>query len=180
MTSEQTSAKRPLIYLEQPRRAHAAADAHGDDRTLCAAAPSFDQDMASHARSAHAKGMADRNRAAVDIETFLGNAEPVAAVEHLTGKGFVELPQVDILHVEALARKQLRNGEHRADPHLVRLAAGNRKTPERAERLQPAPFGELRVHQHAGGRAVGKLAGVAGSDKAALAHRRKRSEAFKR
>src|SRR5882672_6918501 len=116
-------ASRPLsqasIYLEQPRRPHAAADAHGDDGALGAAAPSFDQDVAGHARSAHAKRMADRDRAAVNIETFLGEAKAIAAVEHLAGKRFVELPQIDVVDIEALARQQLGNGKHRTDAHLV-------------------------------------------------------------
>src|SRR5467141_3091653 len=86
-----------LVYLEQRRRPHAAADAHGDDGTPDATAPPFDEDVAGHARSAHAKRMADRDRAAVNSETCLGDAEPVAAVEHLAGKRFVELPQIDIV-----------------------------------------------------------------------------------
>src|SRR5258707_11747337 len=171
---------RTLIYLEQPRRAHAAADAHGHDRASGAAAPSFDQDMTGHARTAHAERMADRDRSAVDIETFLWDAEPIAAIEHLAGEGFVKLPQIDVIDIEALARQQLRNGESRADSHLVGLGASDRKAPEGAERLQPTLFGELRVHQHAGGSAVGKLARVAGRDKAAVAHRRQRREAFER
>src|SRR6266478_6347072 len=89
-----------MVYLEQPCRPHAAADAHGDDGALGAAASSFDQDMAGHARSAHAKGMADRDRAAVHIETFLGDAQAIATVEHLARKGFVELPQINIADIE--------------------------------------------------------------------------------
>src|SRR6202040_3383769 len=107
------------IYFEQARCAHAAADAHGHDRALGAAAPSFDQGMAGHARTAHAKGVADGDRSAIDIETFLRDAEPVAAIEHLAGEGFVKLPQIDVVDIEALARQQLRNREYRADAHLV-------------------------------------------------------------
>src|SRR5260370_9745634 len=102
-----------LPYLEQPRRPHAAADAHGDDGALGAAPPSFDQDMAGHARSPHAKGMTDRDRAAVHIEPFLRDAQPVAPVKHLARKRFVELPQIDIADPAALARHPLANCEHR-------------------------------------------------------------------
>ncbi len=38
--------ERHLQHLEQARRAHAAADAHGDDDMLRAAALAFDQRMA--------------------------------------------------------------------------------------------------------------------------------------
>src|SRR5262249_44129668 len=44
------------VDFEQAGGAHAASDAHGDDGVLGAAAAAFDQDMAGHARSAHAEG----------------------------------------------------------------------------------------------------------------------------
>src|SRR5688572_8588667 len=72
-----------LVDLEQSRRAHTAADAHGDDRVLGAAPAALDQDMASHARAAHAERVADRDRAAVHVELVLRDAEPVAAIQHL-------------------------------------------------------------------------------------------------
>src|SRR5262245_1186674 len=66
------------VNLEQSRRAHAAADAHGDDRVLRAAPLAFDQDVAGHARAAHTERMSDRDRAPVHVEPVLRNAEPVA------------------------------------------------------------------------------------------------------
>src|ERR1051326_1089552 len=67
------------INLEQSGGAHAAADAHGDDAVFRAAPLALDQDVAGHPRARHAVGMADRDRAAVDVEGLFGNAEPVAA-----------------------------------------------------------------------------------------------------
>src|SRR5580704_7792553 len=84
-----------LMNLEQSGGAHAAADAHGDDGALGLAPAAFDQDMAGHARAAHAIGMADRDGAPVDVELVGRNAQAVAAVEHLAGERVVELPQVD-------------------------------------------------------------------------------------
>ena len=46
-------------HFEQPRRAHAAADAHRDHDELRAAALAFDERVADEARAAHAVGMAD-------------------------------------------------------------------------------------------------------------------------
>ena len=40
--------------------------------------------------------MADGDRAAVDVQLLGVDAEPVAAVDHLHGEGFVQLPQVDV------------------------------------------------------------------------------------
>src|SRR5438270_13711275 len=83
---------------EQPRRAHAAADAHGDDRMLRAAPLTLDQDVAGHARPAHAERMPDGDRAAIYVEFVHRNAEPVAAVEHLGRERLVQFPQVDVVH----------------------------------------------------------------------------------
>ena len=49
----------------------------------------------------HAVRMADRDRAAVDVQPVVGNAEPVAAVDHLHGERFVQLPQIDVLDLHA-------------------------------------------------------------------------------
>src|SRR5712664_1402604 len=50
-----------LNNLEQTRRAHAAADAHGDDRVLRLAATALDQGVAGETGAGHAVGVADRN-----------------------------------------------------------------------------------------------------------------------
>src|SRR5262245_20479806 len=136
--------------------------------------------MAGHARSTHTEGMADGNRAAIDVEALLRNAEPIAAIEYLAGESFVEFPQVDVVDLKAEALEQLWHGKDRADPHLVGLAAGNRETAEGAERLEPALLGERRAHDDASRGAVRQLAGIAGGDEAALANRRERRKAFQR
>src|SRR5262245_29141709 len=98
-----------LHDLEQAGSAHAAADAHGDDHVLGPAPAAFDQDVAGAARAGHAEGMADRDRAAVDVELLVGNAELVAAVEHLHREGLVQLPEIDVVHIEPKALEQLGN-----------------------------------------------------------------------
>ncbi len=120
--------------------------------------------MAGEPRAGHAEGMADRDRAAVDIVLLGVDAELVARIQALAGEGFVELPEVDVVDLEAMALQQLRHGEDRADAHLVRLAARRRPGDETAERLQAALFGVLGFHQHDSRRAVRELAGVAGGD----------------
>src|SRR5262245_29659563 len=67
------------MNLKEPGGAHAAADAHGDDRALGLAPAPFDQNVAHHARAAHAVGVADRDGAAVDVELVLRNAEAVTS-----------------------------------------------------------------------------------------------------
>src|ERR1700722_6918839 len=63
--------------FEQSGRAHAAADAHGHDDIARAAPLAFDQRVPGHARAAHAIGVADRDRAAVDVKLVIVDAEPV-------------------------------------------------------------------------------------------------------
>src|SRR5262249_12095230 len=85
LTRRAQGARRPLPHagavrmllpaLEQPRRAHAAADAHGDDDVLRLAAAAFDQGVAGAACAGHAVGVADRDRAAVDVQLVVGDAE---------------------------------------------------------------------------------------------------------
>src|SRR5689334_13966160 len=72
--------------LEEARGALAAADAHRDDGVPDAAALAFDQRVAGHPRPAHAVGMPDRDRAAIDVESVVRDAEPVAAIDHLAGE----------------------------------------------------------------------------------------------
>src|SRR5665213_2635663 len=87
-----------VVDLEQAGAALAAADAHGDDRVADVAAPAaFLEDMAGEAGAGHAKGMADGDRAAVDVVLLRIDAEGVAGIEALAGEGFVQFPEVDVL-----------------------------------------------------------------------------------
>ena len=88
----------------------------------------------------------------------------VAAVEDLHGEGLVELPETDVVDLEAVRLEELRHGEDRPDAHLVRIAARDRDAAIDSERRQVALARELRLHQHAGAGAVGQLRGVAGGD----------------
>ena len=134
------------------------------DDVLGAAALALDQGVADHARAAHAVGVADRDRAAVDVERVVRDAELVAAVEHLHRERLVQLPEVDVVDLQAVALQQPRHREDRADAHLVGLAAGDGEAAEDAERLEAALLGELAVHDDAGRGAVGELARIAGGD----------------
>src|SRR2546422_5900658 len=167
-------------HLEKTRRAHAAADAHGDDDVLRAAPLAFDERMAGEARARHTVGVTEGDRAAVDVQPLVRDAEPVAAVDHLHGERLVQFPQTNVFHFQPGAREQSRHGEHRADAHFVRLAAGYREAAENPKRSQVALFGELRVHDDAGGGAVGELARVSGRDGAAFDRRLDLGDALER
>src|SRR6185437_6030366 len=93
---------------------------------LGAAALALDERVSREACAAHTVGVTDRDGAAIDIVLGGIDAEAVAAVERLDGEGLVELPEVDVVDLEAVLLQELRHGEDRADPHLVGLAAGDR------------------------------------------------------
>src|SRR6185437_12231723 len=105
--------------------------------------------------------MSDRDSSAIDVQSIIGNAEPVAAVDDLHREGLVQLPQTDVLHLDAGALQQARNREYRTDSHLFRLATGYSEAAENPQRLDVTFFGKLRIHHHTGTRAVGELTSVA-------------------
>src|SRR6185503_12792212 len=84
---------------------------------------------------------------------------------------FVQLPEIDVPDRRAGALEQLRDGEHRPDAHLARLAAGHREAAEYAERRQALFRCQAIAHHDAGAGAVGELAGVAGGNHAAVDRR---------
>ena len=120
--------------------------------------------MAGAARAGHAIGVADRDRATVDVQQFIRNAELVAAIKHLHGEGFVQFPDADIVHLQAKTLQQFRNCVNRADAHFVGLGSGDGHADIAPQRIEALLFGNLGFHQHAGRRAVGQLAGVTGGD----------------
>src|SRR5215831_8871468 len=107
--------------LEQACRSHAAANAHGDDHVADTASLALDQGMSDHASPAHAVRVADRDGTAVHVQPLVGNPQPVAAVDYLTGKGLIQLPQIDIFHAQAVALEKFRNRKDWPDSHLVRF-----------------------------------------------------------
>ena len=155
-----------LKHLEQARGAHAAADAHRHHNVAHAAPLALDQGVPDHACAGHAVRMADRDRTAVDVEALVGDAEPVAAIEHLHRERLVQFPQTDVVDREAEALQQLRHCKHRSDAHLVGLGARDRHADIAAQRLQDRALRPAGFHHDAGRRAIGELAGVARGDRA--------------
>src|SRR6516162_9708524 len=72
---------RSMDDFEQARRAHAATDAHGHHAVFRLAPPALDQKVAGEPRASHTIGMADRDRAAVDVQLLRIDPELVAAID---------------------------------------------------------------------------------------------------
>src|SRR5215813_2418635 len=121
---------RSMDDFEQAGGAHAATDAHGHHAVFGLAPAALDQEVAGQARSGHTIGMADRDRAAVDVELLRVDAELVAAIDHLHRIGLVELPQIDIVDLQTMPLQEPRDRRNRADAHLVRLDAGGDEAAE--------------------------------------------------
>jgi len=103
--------------------------------------------MAGAARTGHAERMADGYGAAVHVIFFRINAQPIAAVEALAREGFVQFPDIDVVHGQALPFEQLGHGKYRADTHFIRLASGHRPGNKAPQRFQPAPLCLPGLHQ---------------------------------
>src|SRR5436309_11975148 len=154
--------------LEQPGRAHAPADAHGDDPPALLPPAQLVEQRSGHARAGHPVRVPDGDLAAVRVEPLGVDAEAVAAVDDLRGEGLVQLDDVDVLELQARVLEQLRHREDRPDPHLVRLAGGEHAAAEEAERPHAERLGALRGHDERRRGAVRELGGVAGGHRTAL------------
>src|SRR5213595_2342996 len=154
--------------LEQPGRAHAAADAHGDDAPALLPPAQLVEQRPGHARAGHAVGVADRDRAPVRVELLGVDAEAVAAVDDLRGEGLVQLDDVDVLELEPRMLEQLRHREDRPDPHLVGLAGREHAAAEEDERPHAERLRTLGRHDERRRGAVRELGGVAGRHRTAL------------
>ena len=83
--------------FEDRRQALADADAHGGDAVPAAAAAQLADEGAGEAGAGAAERVAEGDRAAVDVELLLVDAELAGAGEDLGGEGLVELDQVDLV-----------------------------------------------------------------------------------
>src|SRR5690606_20123680 len=137
-----------LREFDEAGRTHTATDAHRHDTILqllarFLAAARLEQDVADAARAGHAEGVADGDGAAIDVVLLGVNAKTVARIEALAREGFVQLPEVDVVDLEAVTLEEARHGEDRADAHLVGLATGDREAAEDAEDVLVALLGFL-------------------------------------
>ena len=124
--------------------------------------------MAREARAGHAVRMPDGDRSTGDVVFLRVDAELVTAIEHLRGKGLVQLPDIDLVNRKAVLAEKFGNGEDRTDPHLFGIAAGHGDAAKASQRLEPAARCLRRLHDHHGRGPVRQLRGVAGRDKGAF------------
>ena len=122
--------------------------------------------------------MAERDRAAIDVGRLPRRLQFALVIERGDGVGFVQLPQVDVGHGEAVVRHQLADGRGDGDAHLLRMDSAKLHAPEQAEDGKATLCRNIRVHHHQGGRAIRELRGVASRCRAALEDGLELREAF--
>src|SRR5688500_13574768 len=94
--------------FEKSCGAHAAAHAHGDDGVFGLAPATLDQGVAGQARSGHAVGMANRDRAAIDVELFRIDPELIPAMDDLHCECLVQFPEIDIFDLKSVTLEKSR------------------------------------------------------------------------
>ena len=127
-------ARRHATPLENACGAHAAADAHRHEPVARAPPLHFIQEARRQLRAGAAQRMAERDRAAVDVEPIFVHRQLAKARQHLRGERFVQLDEVDV--VQATARPASAPSE-RPEPARCRIAPARRR-PSRRRRSAPA------------------------------------------
>src|SRR6267154_486133 len=90
-----------LLSLHAHRDAHAAADAERGEALLGIAPLHLVQQRHQHARTGSADRMAERDRAAVDVDLGGIPAEVLVDGASLCGKGLVGLDEIEVLDLPA-------------------------------------------------------------------------------
>ena len=79
------------------------------------------------------------------------------ASDRLAGKGFVELPKINVIDLQACILQQTRDGKDRANAHFVGLAACYGEAAEHAHRGNAGFFHHFLTHDHNKSRPVTHL-----------------------
>src|SRR5882672_9189956 len=104
--------------------AHATAYAKGRESAPRIALQHFVEQRDSDARAGAADGMAERERASVDIEFRAIEMQFAVAGQHLRGKSFVEFDEIEVGEFQAVLRFHLSDGRDRPDSHDARIHTG--------------------------------------------------------
>src|ERR1700744_5036879 len=126
----------PLHALDDRGGTHAAADAQRDQRGLFVAALEFVEHGAENHRTGCAERMAERDRAAVDVDLGVVDIEGLDIAQHDGSERLVQLEQVDVGFLHAGAFEQFFGDVDRAGQHHRGLRADIGKSAYLGARLQ--------------------------------------------
>src|SRR5262245_43354828 len=125
----------PHQVFKNARRAHSAADAHSDHPVASLAALHLVKQRGRQLRPRATERVAERDRAAVDVQPFEIEVQLLDHRERLRGEGFVEFDQIDLLELQTGRLQRLRNRDDRSDSHFFGRDASSRKRDESGHRL---------------------------------------------
>src|SRR5689334_11360344 len=103
--------------LDDRRQPLTDPDAEGGHAVAGSAPAHLVRKRGQQARPRAAQRVAERDRAAVDVQPLLVDAELAGAGDDLRGEGLVQLDEVDVVYPQAGRRERLRRRVQRTDPH---------------------------------------------------------------
>src|SRR5690242_8835606 len=106
--------------LQQKRESHAAADAEGGESEPGLSFLHLVQQRSRDANSSAADRMAQRDGAAVDVQAIGTKAQLAITRDHLRGKSFVQLDEIDLGKRELLSLEQRAHCRNWTNPHNLR------------------------------------------------------------
>src|ERR1041384_6417296 len=120
--------------FEQAGRAHATANAHRHDAVAAASAAQAMQERRGELGSRTPQGVTERDRAAIDVQPIIRDAELTPTVDGLGRERLVDLEAVDVFDAEARLRQKLLDRGHGADAHDVWIHTRDREAPQPPDR----------------------------------------------
>src|SRR5882672_4487655 len=120
--------------FDQQCDALSAADAGGGNAVAQAAVLQFTRERDGEAHAGGPQRVTDRDRAAIDVEPVLVEAERACAGHHLRTERLVDLETIDVRQFQACALEHGIDRRHRADAHDFGRHARGRTCDQAAER----------------------------------------------
>src|SRR5262245_9195563 len=127
----------PLEPFEEAGGTHAASHAHCDQSVARVSPAHLVQQRRRQLCDGATEGMAERNRASVDVEAIGIDRQITQTGEYLCREGLVHLDEIDAIERQSRASQSLPHGWNRTDPKALRLDACGREGNESCHRLQP-------------------------------------------
>ena len=125
-----------LHAFEDSSGAHAAAHAHRDQAVTRLSPPHFVEKRRRQLGAGAAERVAERDGAAVDVQSLRIDWQLAQAGNHLCGKRLVQLDQIHLLERQSGELQHFSNCRHRPDAKPLRFDTGGRERHESPERLE--------------------------------------------
>ena len=126
------------------------------------------QQCHGNSRPCAANGVAESDRAAIDVQSVAVKMQIAVAGQHLGGEGFVQFNQIKILEPPSTFREQLLHGGNGTDSHHPRVNSSCRIVRNARQGLDRRSRGPLLRNQDQRGGCIGDTRGVSRRDRPAL------------